>query len=45
MSKYGVMKGTGAKIIFGLGVGASIILAISVYLANWGKDIDFTPGI
>jgi len=49
--KYSVMKtgmssgGKGGKIIFGLGVGASIILVIFVYLANFGKDIDFTPGI
>jgi len=45
MPKYGIMKGTGGKIIFGLGVGASILLVIFVYLANFGKDIDFTPGI
>jgi len=43
--KYSVMKGTGGKIIFGLGVGASIILVIFVFLANLGKDITFTPGI
>jgi len=45
MPKYGVMKGTGGKIIFGLGVGASILLVIFVYLANFGKDIAFTPGV
>ena len=39
------MKGKGGKIIFGLGVGASIVLAIFAFLVNFGKDIAFSPGI
>jgi len=44
--KTGISSGgKGGKIIFGLGVGSAIILAIFALLVSFGKDIILSPGI